>query len=88
MFIKGKKGIEIAMNTIIYAIIGIVVLVVLIMLFVSSLKPAGQLTKCAQQSVGQYECHKTSDNPLCFKAGCDTSAPYCCPKPESTIQTP
>lgn len=82
---ENKRGIEIAMNTIVYAVLALVVITIITIIFVNGAKPAGQLSQCEKVSVGQYTCMASGDSSkLCYQSGCPKAKPYCCPNPDST----
>ena len=81
-----RKGVELALNTIIISILGIIVLVVLVLIFTGTIRPLPELAQCGQGVYADFECVEESlkDSPLCVKSPCNQTGDnlYCCPKSE------
>jgi hypothetical protein len=79
-----KKGVELALNTIIISIIGLIVLFVLVLIFTGVISPVPKLAECGSGIYHDFTCVSESNGPACLKSPCNKvdAGKFCCPKEE------
>lgn len=76
-----RKGVELAMSTIVIGIVLIVVMVIVLMIFRGVWSDANLpgFIQCENRIGGNWECKdEKQDGIVCVEGGCPTTAKYCC----------